>query len=123
MKFVRGQTVYFEGQSADFVYIVWKGEFELAKKLPRTDRVFDGSNLNTMRCGDGGVSQHTNRMKRANVLAKRLPEIKDLPYSLKLSIFGKGSLMGEEDVIFRTKFSCTLKCYSSKGVVYRLPKD
>lgn len=78
--------------------------------------------MNTLRCGDGG-SMHTNRMKRANVLAKRLPEIKDLPYNLKLSIFGKGSLVGEEDVIFRTKFSCTLKCYSSKGVVFKLPKE
>lgn len=46
-----------------------------------------------------------------------------MPYSLKLTIFGKGSLMGEEDVFSRSKFSCTLKCYSSKGTVFELPKE
>jgi CRP-like cAMP-binding protein len=62
-------------------------------------------------------------MQKRNILAKRLPEIKDLPYNLKLSIFGRGSLMGEEDVLSRQKFSCTLKCYSSKGTVYELPRE
>lgn len=62
-------------------------------------------------------------MQKRNILARRLPEIKDLPYNLKLSIFGRGSLMGEEDVFSRTKFSCTLKCYSMKGTVYELTKE
>jgi CRP-like cAMP-binding protein len=62
-------------------------------------------------------------MQKRNILARRLPEIKDLPYSLKLSIMGRGSLMGEEDVFARSEFSCTLKCYSSKGTVYEFPKD
>lgn len=48
MKFSRGQTVYQEGQPANAIYIVNKGEFELAKKLPRADRAFDGANLNTL---------------------------------------------------------------------------
>jgi len=52
-----------------------------------------------------------------------LPEIKDLPYSMKLAIYGKGSLMGEEDVFSRSKFSCTLKCYSQRGTVFELPKE
>ena len=60
---------------------------------------------------------------RKNVLAKRLPEIKDLPYNMKLSIFGHGSLMGEEDVFSRSRFSCTLKCHSSKGKVFELAKE
>ena len=62
-------------------------------------------------------------MQRRNILARRLPEIKDLPYNLKLSIFGRGSLMGEEDVFSRSKFSCTLKCHSMKGTVYELTKE
>ena len=56
-------------------------------------------------------------------MAKRLPEIKDLPYSLKLSILGRGSLVGEEDVFSRTKYSCSLKCYSQKGKVFELPRE
>ena len=55
---------------------------------------------------------------RHNILAKRLPEIKDLPYQMKLSIFGPGSLIGEEDIFNRNKYSCTLKCYSQKGVLF-----
>ena len=62
-------------------------------------------------------------MQKKNILAKRLPEIKDLPYSLKLSIFGPGSLMGEEDLFARSFYSCSLKCVSKKGTVYELPKE
>ena len=51
LKFVRGQTVYAEGSQASCVYIVWKGEFELIKKLPRPERQFDGANLNTLAGG------------------------------------------------------------------------
>ena len=103
-----------------------KGEFELAKKLPRVDRPFDGASLNTLGGGGGagnGPSVHTQRMQKRNILARRLPEIKDLPYNLKLSILGRGSLVGEEDVFSRSKFSCTLKCHSSKGKVFELPKE
>jgi hypothetical protein len=39
---------------------------------------------------------------RGNVLADKLPEIKDFPYNLKLSIVGSGSLLGEEDIIGRS---------------------
>ena len=105
--------MYSEGAPATSVYIVYKGEFELAKRLPRLDRSFDGAN----------PSLHSGKTMRRNVLAKRLPEIKDLPYNMKLSIFGRGSLMGEEDVFARSKFSCTLKCYSSKGTVFELSKE
>ena len=56
-------------------------------------------------------------------MAKRLPEIRDLPYSQKLSISGKGSLIGEEDVFARAKYSCTCKCYSSQGTLYELSKE
>ena len=31
--------------------------------------------------------------------------------------------MGEEDVFSRTSFSCTLKCHTSKGKVFELPRD
>ena len=62
LKFVRGQTVYTEGLPASAIYIVVKGEFELAKKLPRVDRPFDGANLSTLGGGGGagnGSSVHT----------------------------------------------------------------
>ena len=36
-KFHRGQIVYQEGKRANKVYLVWKGEFELERKLPRAE--------------------------------------------------------------------------------------
>ena len=33
LKFVRQETVYQTGEPTDAVFIIWKGEFELLKKL------------------------------------------------------------------------------------------
>ena len=43
------------------------------------------------------------RNSTGNVLADKLPEIKDFPYSLKLSLMGPGTLAGDEDIIGRTE--------------------
>ena len=96
-----------------------KGEFELSKKLPKLAHgQYEGSNLNAL--GARSTVSQSLKTRKGNVLAKRLPEIRDLPQNMKLSIFGRGSLMGEEDVFSRNKFSCTLKCLSSKGKVFEL---
>jgi hypothetical protein len=58
-----------------------------------------------------------------NILAKRLPELQDFPQQHKLSIYGVGCLLGEEDVIARRPFSCNLRCYSTKGVLYEIKKE
>jgi hypothetical protein len=45
---------------------------------------------------------------------------------MKLMIFGGGSFVGEDDVIFRDCYSCTLKCVSQRGVLFevlRSPED
>lgn len=97
------------------MFIVRKGEFELTKKLPRGEASFDGA--------VHMIDMLGQRVEIRNVLAKRLPEIKDLPYNLKLTIFGSGSLLGEEDIFSRDKYSCTAKCYSQKGSLYELKKE
>ena len=60
---------------------------------------------------------------RRNILAKRLPEIKDLPYKYKLSYMLRGSLMGDDDVVTRENYSATCKCHSSSGTLYELSKE
>jgi CRP-like cAMP-binding protein len=60
---------------------------------------------------------------RGNVLADKLPEIKDFPYNLKLSILGSGSLLGEEDIIGRNVHACSVKCNSSTGLLYYISKE
>ena len=57
-----------------------------------------------------------------NILAKKMPEIKDAPRNYKLTLFGTGSLIGEEDVLNRDNYTCSLKCYSLKGTVYQIKK-
>ena len=42
---------------------------------------------------------------------------------MKLSILGIGSLIGEEDVIWRGRHSCTVKCYSLKGTLFMMKKE
>ncbi len=59
----------------------------------------------------------------SNILAKRLPEIKDLPLQYKVVLSGSGTLLGEEDVILKSKFRCTVSCYSAKGTLYEMPAE
>ena len=104
-KFTRGQTIYSQDQPADSIYIVQKGEFELSRKLYKGSIIFEGEDLHSNKM------THSRQVRR-NILAKRLPEICDVPNSHKLSIFGRASMLGEEDVATRANYQCTLKCYS-----------
>ena len=58
-----------------------------------------------------------------NILAKKLPEIQDIPKIMKLSIYGSGSLIGEEDTLNRDFYNCTLKCETLKGTLYVIKKQ
>ena len=64
-----------------------------------------------------------NKFKRKNILAKRLPEIKDLPYQYRLSYLLRGSLIGDDDAVTRDNYSVTCKCNSSTGTLYELSKE
>ena len=64
-----------------------------------------------------GFKNNAPRSKQ-NILARKLPEIKDLPRSHKLSILGPGCLIGEDDIMSsKSKFTCTVRCYSEKGAL------
>ena len=41
----------------------------------------------------------------------------------KLSIYGPGCLIGEEDVLYSMTYSCSVTCYSTKGVVFAINKE
>ena len=113
-KFCRGQIVYNQGDPVDYIYLVLKGEFELCRKLPRSDAHIK----------KGYEKPHEQRPKTlTNILAQRMPEIKDFPYMYRLNILEVGGLAGEEDIFTRKSYSCTLKCYSHKGKVYKMAKE
>ena len=70
---------------------------------------------------DGRTS--TGHQIGKNILAKRLPEIKDLPLQLKVVLAGRGSLLGEEDAYSRNHYTSMVKCYSAKGTLYEISAE
>ena len=52
-----------------------------------------------------------------------MPEISDFPYNYRISILEVGSIAGDEDILARETYSCSLKCYSQAASVYRIPKE
>ncbi len=57
-----------------------------------------------------------------NILAQKFPEVKDvsMPDMFPLTIFGPGSFVGEDDLVFRDFYSGTMKSLSQHGLVYEL---
>lgn len=98
---------------ADRVFIVKKGEFQLERKLQKDLK--DTASQVVQLLGKKSLNH--------NILALKLPEMKDVPHNMKLMIFGFGSLIGEEDILNRNCYSCSLQCYSLKGTLYTIKKE
>ena len=52
-----------------------------------------------------------------------MPEISDFPYNYRISLLEVGSIAGDEDIWARKIYSCSLKCYSQTGSVYRIARE
>ena len=61
--------------------------------------------------------------KPSHLLAMVMPEVTDFPLQRSLKIYMKGSLIGEEDIISRGEYSCTLKCYTQKASIFKMGKE
>ena len=92
-----GQIVYREGEPCKNVYIAQEGEFECIKKLSRCTKLRNGTNPKNLTVLETDLQKQSLRDK--NPLAKRMPEIEDIPNNLRLNIFEQGSLIGEDDVV------------------------
>lgn len=57
------------------------------------------------------------------MLHHRLQEVQDIPSRFSIAIKTQGSLAGEEDMIGKDYYTCTLKCYSTKGALFRLSRE
>ena len=56
------------------------------------------------------------KAENKNFLQTKLgPLVGDVPNHLSVMLVGKGGMIGEEDVISRKTYSCTVKCYSHEG--------
>ena len=112
--------IYREGEVADRVFLVTKGEYELSRKLHReidrdTREVFD--KYGGRKVPPTGYKLHQDPKK---ILSSKFTELTNvsLPEFLPLTVFGPGTLVGEEYVVFRDYYSCTLKCLSQNGRIY-----
>ena len=50
-------------------------------------------------------------------------EINDFPYHFRINILEMGSIIGDEDILARSTYSCSLKCYSQTGSIYKITKE
>eukprot|EP00347_Sterkiella_histriomuscorum_P005721 403355524 len=114
-KFKRNQALYSAGQKANFIYIIKSGEFEMTRKLPK-DPAKTTDNLMQIL----GVQK-----SKQNIFNQKLSEIDDIPSTQHFMIVGRGSMIGEEDVITSVSkiYSCTVVCSSLKGSAYKISKE
>eukprot|EP00347_Sterkiella_histriomuscorum_P020337 403338195 len=114
-KFKRNQVLYQAGQKANFIYIIKSGEFEMTRKLPK-DPAKTTDNLMQIL----GVQK-----SKQNIFNQKLSEINDIPSTQHFMIVGRGSMIGEEDVITSVQkiYSCTVVCSSLKGSAYKISKE
>lgn len=90
---------------------MFKGEFELSRKLKKSEKSVALQSI----LGD--------EKPKNNVLANKLSEIRDIPRVQKLAIFGPGSILGEEDLLNREVYSCSLTCASTKGTLLKVSAE
>ena len=102
VKFKRNQVIFLEGDPAESVYIVKKGEVEISKQI-NVKRPF------TRKFGNDG---------------RVLPELKksDFHMKAKISIEGVGEIIGDDDVAkdFNRSFTCI--CYSTNAELLEISK-
>lgn len=59
-----------------------------------------------------------------NIFTKKFPHMKDFPVAHSISIFERGSMVGDNDALSKDNLhTSTLKCYSQKGKLLAMPKE
>lgn len=61
--------------------------------------------------------------KQRDSLRVRLPEASYLPRQERVVIMSKGTVVGDEDILNREKYSNTVKCTSQQGQLYQMAKE
>lgn len=89
----RNQYLYRAGDKAEYIYIIKKGEIEITRKLekdltPKINIIVQNFGIKTF---------------KKNILSKKLgSEVGNIPTTQNFALVGKGSMIGEEDVISTT---------------------
>lgn len=100
IRFKRNQKIFFEGEPADFVYIVKNGEVEISKQslLKSPSETVIGTH------------------------GRPLPNFKKLytcTYN-RISIIGPGEIIGDNDALNSDFYTKTCKCYSAQAELFQI---
>lgn len=116
IKYYRNGVVFDENDEASFVYVVFKGTFEMQKKLPVEDKRLQAFLY---------VKKGEEKPTVESILNKKFPDMKDLPRSQKITIFEPKSLFGYDDILYRKDehHSTKVVCTSKKGTLWLMRKD
>ena len=110
LKFKHKDIVFAEGQPATYAYIILKGEFTLEQSLtqPSQDSIL------------GMLQSSKTKYLQGNLFTRKFSEIENCqPTKLKLGIYCRGSVTGEDDILSKNKtYTSSLKCLSEGGAVY-----
>lgn len=101
VKFKRNQKLFKEGESAEFVYIVKKGELELSKDI-------------LVKSPKHVIFGHHGRPLKST--KKQIAHLQG-----KFSIVGTGEFIGEDDVMNGEVYTKTCTCYSTVAEVLQIP--
>lgn len=101
LKFKRGQKVFSEGEAAEFVYIVKKGEFEMTKDI------LVKSPVHVM------IGHHGRPLRPTKRLQAHLQG--------KISIVAHGEIVGDDDAMTGETYSKSCTCYSTTAEVLQIP--
>lgn len=96
------ETIYNEGDSPAFIYLVEKGEFQTCKEATKTE---------------------IDNRKLRNFGYKNKKE--SIMNEIKIGIVegSHGQCFGEEDILENGKRMFTVKCISTENIVFKIPKE
>jgi CRP-like cAMP-binding protein len=119
VEYLRNHTVYKEGAHPEFVYIVKTGDFEIIKKvkhrLNSNDKYYD-----IMFDKKDYVPRNDFRWA-SPVLGFSMSGNKVNSQYVRWAQIGKGSIIGEHEVVHKTPWAATVKCFSTTGSLLRIP--
>ncbi|CDW74956.1 UNKNOWN [Stylonychia lemnae] len=106
---IRDSILYKEGDNAEFVYIVKKGELEATKKILHTGP--KAENIEEILENPLKANKHMNNLFSKNTLRQ-------------LFITGISQLIGDEDVALNsTLYQTTIRCISQTGELIRIKRE
>lgn len=107
-KFMKGNYIYKQGEKANEVFLIKKGEIQIYTKIKEADKEKKADSV--------GELVKALHYKNENLIKQ------DRFFVINLSKLGFGQSFGEEDIIFNRNREYNAVCSSNKVTLYYIPK-